>query len=139
MTVSVLALACALAVQDAPTAVPPASTAVQDAPTALPPAPRLFALVFRTGPAWDPAKPPGEQAHFAEHSKNLRDLRAEGRLLLGGRFSDQGLVLVQAASIEEARGLVERDPSVKNGTFRAEVHPFSAFMPGCVGAGAPPR
>jgi uncharacterized protein YciI len=99
----------------------------------------VFALVFRTGPAWDKSKAPGEQAFFADHSKNLRDLRAEGRLLLGGRFSDQGLVLVRAASADEARALVDRDPSVKNGTFQAEVHPFYAFMPGCVGAEAPPR
>ena len=122
MTLALLALACALS---APDATPAAS------------APRgVFALVFRTGAAWDQAKAPHEQAFFADHSKNLRDLRAEGRLLLGGRFSDMGLVLVQAASLDEARALVDRDPSVRNGTFRAEVHPFSAFMPGCVGAGA---
>jgi hypothetical protein len=69
-------------------------------------------------------------------AQSSRDLRAEGRLLLGGRFSDLGLVLARAASAEEARALVDRDPSVKNGTFQAEVHPFRAFMPGCVGTEA---
>ena len=102
-----------------------------------PPAGDVFALVFRTGPAWDQSKAPSEQPFFAGHSKNLRELRAEGRILLGGRFSDLGLVLVRAASAGEARALVDRDPSVKNGTFLAEVHPFHAFMPGCVGTEAP--
>lgn len=124
MILTTLALACALA---DPQAAPPAEK------TAAAP---VFAIVFRTGPAWDVAKAPGEQAFFAEHSKNLRALREEGRILLGGRFSDQGLVLVQAASQEEAQGFVDRDPSVKNGTFRAEVHRFAPFMTGCVGAAA---
>jgi uncharacterized protein YciI len=119
------AMACALSGQSS-------------APAASPPSPivtgEVYALVFSTGPSWDKAKPPGEQAFFADHSKNLRDLRAEGRLLLGGRFSDQGLVLVRAASLDEARALVDRDPSVQNGTFQAEVHLFRAFMPGCVGS-----
>jgi uncharacterized protein YciI len=116
-----LLLACALA--DPQGSAPANKTA--DAP--------VFAIVFRTGPAWDAAKPPGEQPFFADHSKNLRALREEGRILIGGRFSDQGLVLVQAASQEEAQGFVDRDPSVTHGTFRAEVHRFAPFMTGCVG------
>ena len=121
MFLTTLALACALADPQ------PAPSADQ------PPEKPVFAIVFRTGPAWDAGKPPAEQAFFADHSKNLRALREEGRLLLGGRFSDQGLVLVQAASQEEAQGFVDRDPSVKNGTFRAEVHRFAPFVAGCVG------
>lgn len=119
MILATFVLACAAA---APQAAPPGK-----------PAGEVYALVFRTGPAWDKAKAPGEQPYFADHSKNLRDLHAEGRLVLGGRYSDVGLVLVRAATLEEARALVDRDPSVKNGTFQAEVHPFRAFMPGCVG------
>jgi uncharacterized protein YciI len=122
------ALACALAAQAAPPSAAPASPAGG----------AVFALVFRTGPAWDKSKAPGQQPFFAEHSKNLRDLRAEGRLVMGARFSDLGLVLVRAASVEDARALVDRDPSVTNRTFEVEVHPFHAFMPGCVGPESPP-
>jgi uncharacterized protein YciI len=118
------ALGCVLAAPPSTAAAPPSAEPV----TA-----EVFAVVFRTGPSWDKSKSPGEQAFFADHSKNLRDLRAEGRLILGGRFSDQGLVLLRAATLEEARGLVARDSSVKNGVFQAEVHPFRAFLPGCVG------
>jgi uncharacterized protein YciI len=97
------------------------------------PAPtKLFAVVFRTGPAWDAAKPPGEQRFFKDHSQNIGRLKTEGRLALGGRFSDMGLLLVKASSVEDARSLVDRDPSVAAGVFKADVHPWSTFASGCV-------
>ena len=106
---------------------------VPSTPSASPaPAKRTFALVFRTGPAWDKAKAPGAQAHFADHSANIRRLREEGRLLVGGRFSDLGLLLVEAADAAEARTFVDRDASVRAGVFAAEVHPWSTFAEGCV-------
>jgi uncharacterized protein YciI len=123
----VLALLCGASVlraqEPAPSA-PPASPA---------PAKRTFALVFRTGPSWNKAKAPGAQAHFADHSANIRKLREEGRLLVGGRFSDQGLLIVEAKDEAEARTFVDRDPSVRAGTFTAEVHAWSTFAGGCVG------
>ena len=64
-----LALTCAVA-QGAPAAAPPKAP-VND----------TFAATFRTGPAWDAAKAPADQAGFAAHSQNLRALRSEGRLL----------------------------------------------------------
>lgn len=115
------AVACAALAQ---AAAPPATKA---------PVNDTFAATFRTGPAWDAAKPPAEQAHFADHSKNLRALRAEGRLLLGGRSGELGLVILRASSLDEARALVARDPAVKAGTFAVDVQPFYPFMPGCVG------
>jgi uncharacterized protein YciI len=107
-----------------------------------PPAPKApvndtFAVTFRTGPAWDEAKAPQDQPHFAEHSQNLRALRSEGRLLLGARYGEVGLVVLRAASAADARALVDRDPSVKAGTFAVTVEPFYAFMPGCVGMEPP--
>jgi uncharacterized protein YciI len=98
---------------------------------ASPPA-KLFAVVIRTGPAWDPAKPPGEQRLFKEHSQNIGRLKSEGRLAVGGRFSDMGLLLVKAASAQEAQALMDQDPSLAAGTFKAEIHPWSTFAAGCV-------
>jgi hypothetical protein len=98
-----------------------------------PPAMPTFAVVFRTGPKWDAAKPPNEQAFFREHSENLRALRAEGKIAIGGRYAEVGLLLVTASSEAEARGLFEKDPSVNNGTFVFELHEFRPFFPGCVG------
>jgi uncharacterized protein YciI len=93
----------------------------------------LFAVVVRTGPSWDPGKPAAAQTHFKEHSANIRRLGAEGRLALGGRFGELGMLLVRAGSEAEARALFDADPSVAAGTFRLEVNEWRTFAPGCVG------
>ena len=105
-----------------------------------PPAPgaptmKTFAVEFRTGPGWDKSKPPGEQKHFADHSANLRKLRQEGKIVVGGRYGEVGLVLLRAASEEEARTLLATDPSLSAGIFVAQVHPWSTFMAGTLEAG----
>lgn len=97
-----------------------------------PPAARLFAVVFRIGPAWDKTLPPPQQKHFKDHSQNLARLRSEGRMKLGGRFGEWGLVLIEAQDEAEARAQVDRDASVAAGVFSAEVHAWSTFAPGCV-------
>lgn len=105
-------------------------------PAAVPP---LYAAIFKTGPKWDPAKPPNEQPFFREHSANLAKLRAAGSILIGARYADVGLIVVPAAGEAEARKLFEADPSVSAGTFALEIHRFSVFYPGTVGAPAPPK
>lgn len=118
-----------------PAAVLAATTALAQEPSPSAPAGRLFAVVFRTGPEWDAARPPGEQRHFKDHSANIARLKSEGRLVVGGRFGDMGLLLVRAATREEAQALVDRDPSVAAGVFKAEIHPWSTFAAGCVEGG----
>jgi hypothetical protein len=108
------------------------SLARAQAPAAAPPSP-LYAALFRTGPKWDAAKPPGEQAFFREHSANLARLRAEGSIVMGARYGDVGLVVVPAATEAQARRLFESDPSVAQGTFTLDVQRFSVFYPGYVG------
>ena len=107
-------------------------------PAAATPAP-LFAAVFKTGPKWDPAKAPGEQAFFREHSASLAKLRAAGSIVMGARYADVGLVVVTAATEADARKLFEADPSVAAGTFALDVHRFSVFYPGTVGNPAPAK
>ena len=92
----------------------------------------LFAVEFRTGPAWNPALPPGQQAYMREHSANLKKLRDEGRIRIGARYGEVGLVVLEAATIDEARAWIEADPAVKSGTFRFELHPFGVFYGGTV-------
>lgn len=92
----------------------------------------LFAIEFKTGPNWDASKPPQEQAHFQAHSANLKRLRENGSLLLGARYADKGLIVLKAGSLEEARAMIEVDPSIETGTFVFEAHPFNVFYPGDV-------
>jgi uncharacterized protein YciI len=89
-------------------------------------------VTVRTGPSWDAAQPPGAQRHFREHSANIRRLATEGKLALGGRFGELGLLLVRAGSEAEARALFDADPSIAAGTFRVDVHEWRTFTPGCV-------
>ncbi len=113
----------------------------EQAPAPSPPAPssrKLFAVLFRTGPAWDPAKPPGQQAFFKEHSQNLQAMRKAEAIALGGRYADVGLIVVRAADEAEVRGMLAADPSLGAGVFRADVHPWSTIYDGCVSAPSRP-
>jgi uncharacterized protein YciI len=92
----------------------------------------LFAVEIRTGPKWDQSKPPQEQLYFREHSANLKRLREAGSLVMGARYSDKGLVVLAALSEEEARAMMDVDPSIKAEVFKYEVHAFSVFYSGSV-------
>lgn len=95
--------------------------------------PPLYAAIFKTGPTWDAAKAPNEQASFREHSAHLARLRAAGTIVIGARYADIGLVVVTAASESAARTLFEADPSIAAGTFTLDVQRFSVFYSGYVG------
>ena len=106
----------------------------QAPPAASAPAPKqLFAVEIRTGPQWNTALPPNQQPLMREHSAHLRKLRDEGRIRIGARYGEVGLVVLEAANIEEARSWMEADPSMRGGTFRFEIHPFGVFYGGSVG------
>jgi uncharacterized protein YciI len=121
-----------------PTVVALTTIAFAQAPAAPagPPAP-LYAAVYKTGPKWDAAKPPGEQASFKEHSAHLSKLRAAGTIVMGARYADVGLIVVSAPTEADARKIFEADPSVAAGTFAVDVHRFSVFYSGFVGT--PPK
>ncbi len=102
-----------------------------------PPPPTLFAVEVTTGPGWDKSRPPTEQAFFREHSAHLKRLRDEGRIVVGARYSDKGLLVFRAASADEVREWMAGDPSMQAGTFTNTVHPFNVFYPGELAA--PPR
>lgn len=102
-------------------------------PPGPPPDPlNLYAVEIRTGPAWDAARPPHEQAFFKEHSANLKRLRDAGQLVLGARYADKGLVIVQARSPAEARALIDADPAMRERVFVYELSDFNVFYGGAV-------
>jgi hypothetical protein len=92
----------------------------------------VYAVTIRTGPAWDQSKPPTEQLHFRTHSQNLFRLREEGKIVLGGRFGDVGLILVRAANEAEARQLFAADSSLVRGVFQAEFKVWRTIFDGTV-------
>ena len=102
----------------------PAATATADGP--------IFAVEIRIGPKWDTSKATEEQAFFREHSANLRQLREQGALVVGARYSDKGFLVLSAPSLEAARAMLDRDPSIAADVFAYEVHEMSVFYPGTV-------
>lgn len=111
-----------------------AQPAVAPASAAAPVADLLFAVEIKTGPAWDPSKPPQDQAHFRDHSANLRRLRDLGALVLGARLGDKGLVVLKAASEPEAHAMMQADPAMRARVFAYELHEFRVFYGGSVAA-----
>ena len=97
-----------------------------------PPAANLYAVEITIGPSWDKAKAAHEQPYFREHSANLGKLREKGALVLGARYSDKGLVVLQAASAQDARAMMDEDPSIQNGVFAYQLHDFNVFYGGSV-------
>jgi len=76
---------------------------------------------------------PEEDAIVSEHFNYLQALTAKGVVLLAGRTlhtdeTSHGLVLMKVDSEKQARFLMENDPAVKAGIFRAELFPFSVAL-----------
>ena len=88
---------------------------------------RLFVVHFSTGSSWDPAKSPQEQDGFAEHSANLRALRAQGRIRFGARYDEFGMIVIDGSSLDAVSELIASDPGVMSGIFTFSVAPLSVF------------
>ncbi|MGB6153258.1 MAG: hypothetical protein WBG48_14845 [Pricia sp.] len=93
----------------------------------------LYAMVYTTGKSWNQDKQPHEQPYFMAHSRHLRKLRKEGKIVMGGRFDDKGFMLLRAKNLDDATLITQRDSSVLYHTFQVALYPFDAFYPGYVG------
>ncbi len=103
---------------------PPAATP----PT--PPPPKLFAVRLTTGPAWDAAKGPNEQAGMRAHSANIVRMRRDGVLVTGARFGELGLMVLRVPDEAAARAQFTADPTIAAGTFKLQVDEYRAFAHG---------
>jgi ketosteroid isomerase-like protein len=95
-----------------------------------PAAERLFAVRFTPGAAWDRNLGAGAQAGMAEHGANLGRLRREGRIQLGARYGDTGLVVLRASDEAGVRALLASDPTLRSGVFDVAIDPFAPFYHG---------
>jgi uncharacterized protein YciI len=77
---------------------------------------------------------PEEKEIMARHADHLQQLTEQGVALLAGRTLNTdpscfGIVLFQAASPEQAMEIMQSDPGVQQGLWRAELYPFRvAFL-----------
>ena len=102
------------------------------APQETAPAKRYFIAIFSRGPAWDEKKQAIEQTGFKEHGENLRRLRIEKKIPIGGRYGDKGMVIVEAKDEAEARTLFASDEMLVKKTFTLELHEFRPFYKGSI-------
>ncbi len=79
--------------------------------------------------AWTKA----DEVVIERHHAYLERATAAGTVLLAGRSQDgvgPAIVIFRAVSEEEARSFMENDPFVREGLFRAALHPFRAAFVG---------
>jgi len=79
--------------------------------------------------------PDGEakrKIHRPAHLAKMEPLDQAVRVVLAGPLTDKtgSLIVIEAASLEEARQFAHEDPYTVNGVFeRVEVHPFTQVFP----------
>jgi uncharacterized protein YciI len=76
-----------------------------------------------------------EKAIAAQHWVYSQDLLAKKILIFGGRTlvmneDSFAIVVIQTDSEEEARAIMEEDPAVKGGLFRARLFPYQPMLIG---------
>ncbi|MBL8968767.1 MAG: hypothetical protein JNG85_17310 [Spirochaetaceae bacterium] len=74
-----------------------------------------------------------DQAAVARHFAHLEELLARGILVLAGKTDGLGrdtfgLVILEAESLEAARGLMEQDPALVAGVMTAELYPYTIAL-----------
>ncbi len=88
---------------------------------------KQFIVHFSLGPAWDQQKPPQAQMGFSEHSANMQRLRSEGVIIMGARYAQIGMLIIQSSSLENATAMIQADPAVQNQIFNYTVEPVNVF------------
>lgn len=86
---------------------------------------QTFLVIYRPGPAYDPAKSVREQA-LGDHGKYLLGLYKTGEMTAAGPFTDNwgGGVILSVADQDAAEAIARNDPAVLSGVFAWEVHPW---------------
>lgn len=81
-----------------------------------------FVVISSAGPNRDPSKGTREQPFWAEHAAFIDPLVAEGFILMGGPFVDQGgaMLIVNANDENEVREKLKPDPWYKHGILKLE-------------------
>jgi uncharacterized protein YciI len=97
------------------------------APTA-----QFFVITYSTGPSWKAGVAMKDQG-LGPHVAYMKELRDTHRLFAAGPFPDSngGMLIVKAASLEEAKDILAHDPAVIAGIFTGQVqHWVNAFEAG---------
>jgi uncharacterized protein YciI len=82
--------------------------------------PQLLAVIRTRGPAWQDGRPLESQADWAGHASFMNALAKEGFVILGGPLdgTPDVLLVVRAATVDEARARLADDPWMRNDLLR---------------------
>jgi len=107
-------------------------------PQGFPPAPATYYVaIYEAGPAWGQGQPPLAQPGIQEHFAYMDELHRRGALVLGGPLVGNierselagALLIINAASLEEAKALVLADPALKVDIMRLKaLHPCLVYI-----------
>jgi uncharacterized protein YciI len=89
---------------------------------------RLFVIIRTRGPAWQDSRPLEGQADWAPHAAFMNALAKEGVVVLGGPLEGtvDVLLVVRAATPDEVRSRLAKDPWTGNGLLRiARIAPWA--------------
>jgi hypothetical protein len=92
----------------------------------------FLVVLHRSGPAWDPALALEEQSGWPEHASFMDDLVDVGFIVLGGPLEDEVRVVhaVEAASADQVRATLARDPWSESHLRVASVEPWTIRLDG---------
>mgnify|MGYP003577367020 CR=1 FL=1 len=71
-----------------------------------------------------------EKARIIMHFDYLKNLLADGKLILSGMTTDDyaGYLVIEAASRSEAEQIMAADPAVSGNVYKGELHPFRVAL-----------
>ena len=92
----------------------------------------FFVLERRRGPEWDPSQPLEGQSGWQEHAAFMDGLLDAGFIVLGGPLGDEHRVVlaIEAASEDEVRATLARDPWVESHLVVESVDPWTIRLDG---------
>ncbi|MBV8673627.1 MAG: hypothetical protein JOZ33_09360 [Acidobacteriaceae bacterium] len=92
-----------------------------------------FLCLLRRGERWNLTE--GHEELMPQYLAYLRREMESGRMIFAGPVTDDGdiiaVAILQAATAEEAKALIDKNPGVQSGHFVPELHP--CFLPGLDG------
>lgn len=94
-------------------------------------------IILKTGPNDSKITDKNQRAElFKGHFANMEKMQKLGKLVVAGPFEDnhlkyRGIFILNAKTDEEAKVLIEQDPTIKAGVFEFEILPWygSAALP----------
>lgn len=103
--------------------------------TSLPPMTERCLVVFHVpGPGWEPGLPLVQQVGVQEHRVHYAKLMAEGKLLMGGPFTDAagGGMMICKPEVDEdmLRTHALADPAVESGLLQFEIRSWVPALKG---------